>query len=168
MEIPGYCNDGVRRHDRLLDGCRAAGLLRDGEYAFLSMVEERDGQPAGYGLPVSYVWDGGRHIYIHCAPCGHKLDCTDRVGRVSLCVVGRTNVLPARFTTEYESVIVRGVMRRGLDESERMHALELIVGKYSSEHKAVGMKYAAGSFHRTEVVRLDIESASGKQKTVRQ
>ena len=43
MDIQNYCNDGVRRRDRLLDAGRAAELLRTGEYAVLSMVENRGG-----------------------------------------------------------------------------------------------------------------------------
>ena len=167
-EIPDYNNDFVRRRDRLLGVERAAALLRRGEYAVLSMVEERGGSPAGYGLPVSYVWDGGSRIYIHCAPQGHKLRCLDAVPEASLCVVGRTRVLPQKFTTEYESVLLRGTVSRGLPDSERMEALRMIVGKYSPGHEAVGMKYAAASFSRTEVLRFDIVSASGKCKEVAQ
>ena len=70
MDIHNYCNDGVRRRDRLLDAGRAAELLRTGEHAVLSMVENRGGTPAGYGIPVSFVWDGGASVYIHCAPEG--------------------------------------------------------------------------------------------------
>lgn len=166
MDIENYSNGSVRRQDRLLDETRAAELLRNGEYAFLSMVENRDGVAAGYGIPVSFVWDGCGHIYIHCAPEGHKLACLDASPGVALCVVGRTNVLPGRFTTEYESVMVRGTVRRSLEADERMKALRMIVEKYSSGHETVGMKYAAGSFHRTEVLRIDMTSASGKCKRV--
>ena len=48
-----------------------------------------------------------------------------------------------------------------------MHALELILDKYCPEDKVVGLKYAEKSFHRTEIIRIDIESASGKQKIIR-
>ncbi len=166
MDIQNYCNDGVRRRDRLLDAGRAAELLRTGEYAVLSMVENRGGTPAGYGIPVSFVWDGGASVYIHCAPEGHKLGCLDASPGATLCVVGATRVVPRGFTTEYESVLLRGTVSRGLGEGERMEALRMIVGKYSPGHEEVGMKYAAASFHRTEVLRFTIESASGKCKRV--
>ena len=165
-QIPNFDNGSVRRRDRLLGCERAAELLRDGEYGFLSMVEERGGEAAGYGIPVSFVWDGGASVYIHCAPEGHKLGCLDASPGATLCVVGATRVVPRGFTTEYESVLLRGTVSRGLGEGERMEALRMIVGKYSPGHEEVGMRYAAASFHRTEVLRFTIESASGKCKRV--
>lgn len=165
-QIPNFDNGSVRRRDRLLGCERAAELLRDGEYGFLSMVEERGGEAAGYGIPVSYAWDGAGSVYFHCAPEGHKLRCADAAAGAAFCVVGRTRVLPGMFTTEYESVVLRGTLRRHLPDGERMEALRMIVGKYSPGHEGAGMGYAAASFHRTEVLRLDIESASGKCKSV--
>lgn len=166
MQIHNYSNADVRRQDRLLGEERAAGLLRSGEYAVLSMVESRGGSPAGYGIPVSFAWDGAGRVYIHCAPEGHKLRCLDACPEASLAIVGRTRVIPRGFTTEYESVLLRGTVSRRLSAEERMEALRLIVGKYSPGHEEVGMKYAAASFHRTEVLRFTIVSASGKAKAV--
>lgn len=39
--------------------------------------------------------------------------------------------------------------------------------QYSPDDKTVGAKYAEKSFHRTEIICLDIETISGKGKTVR-
>ena len=158
-----YDNTTVRRQDRLLDEERAVELLRTVEWGVLSMVDE---QSAPYGIPVNYVWDGKRSIYIHCAPEGRKLCCLDHEARVSFTVVGRVNLLPSKFTTEYESVVLTGTAVRHLDESERCHALELLLGKLSPDDQEVGMKYAAGSFHRVEIIRLDINAWSGKRKAV--
>ena len=47
-----------------------------------------------------------------------------------------------------------------------MKALELLLDKLSPEDKVVGMKYAEKSFHRTEIIRLDIDNWSGKCKRV--
>lgn len=104
MRIP-YDNGAVRRQDRLLDESAACELLRAGEYGVLSMQAEEGG---GYGIPISYVWDGGAYIYLHCAPEGRKLRALDRCAGVSFCVVGRTEVHPSMFTTAYESIVVRG------------------------------------------------------------
>ena len=48
-----------------------------------------------------------------------------------------------------------------------MQALELIIDKYSPDDKAIGLRYAEKSFHRTEIIRIDIDSVSGKQKIIR-
>lgn len=156
-----FDNSQVRRQDRLLDEPQARELLAAGEYGVLSMVSP---EGRAYGVPISYVWDGGEYIYLHAAPEGEKLRALDGCAEVSFCVVGRTHVVPDRFTTEYESIVLRCRARRGLPPEERMHALELLLAKYSPDDAAVGRKYAAGSFGRTEIVRLTVETMSGKCK----
>jgi hypothetical protein len=76
------------------------------------------------------------------------------------------NLLPSQFTTEYESIVLTGTVARHLDDEEKRHALELLLDKLSPDDKAVGMKYASGSFHRVEILRLNIDSWSGKCKKV--
>jgi len=156
-------NSEVRRRDRLLDEERAVALLRQAEWGVLSMC---DTEGAPYGLPLNYVWDGDSSVYFHCAPEGRKLRCLDHEQRVSFCVVGCVNLLPSQFTTEYESIVLTGTVARHLDDEEKRHALELLLDKLSPDDKAVGMKYASGSFHRVEILRLNIDSWSGKCKKV--
>lgn len=159
-----YDNGAVRRQDRLLAEDGARELLRTGEYGVLSMISDQD---TPYGIPLSYVWDGGAYIYVHCAPEGRKLRALERCADVSFCVVGRTRVIPDKFTTAYESVVVSCRAVRGLVPDERMAALRLLLEKYSPEDLEVGMRYAEKSFHRTEILRLEIVTVSGKAKVVR-
>ena len=161
-----YNNSSVRRQDRLLDEQIGETLLREGEYGFLAMVEDRLGEMAGYGIPLNYVWDGDSAIYIHCAPTGHKLSCLVQHPLVSFSIVGKTAVISNKFTTAYQSIIVRGRICIGLSVEERMEALKLIILKYSPADVEVGLKYAEKSFHRTEILRIQIESISGKNKII--
>lgn len=158
-----YTNEKVRRQDRLLAEASALDLLAIGEYGILSMSTP-DGE--AYGIPINYAWDGKSAIYLHCAPEGEKLCHIGANPRVSFCVVGKTQVISDKFTTGYESVIAKGLATTELDDDERMHALELLLDKYSPEDKEVGMKYARNSFDRTSVIRIDIEELSGKTKVV--
>ena len=158
-----FDNADVRRQDRLLDETAARELLRTGEYGVLSMQAAEGG---GYGIPLSYVWDGETRIYVHCAPEGRKLRCLDRCAEVSFCVVGRTKVLPSKFTTAYESVVMKCTAHHGLHDAERMSALSLLLSKYCPNDKMVGMQYAEKSFFRTEIIRLDIEEVSAKSKAL--
>lgn len=162
-----YDNSSVRRQERLLDEEAAIELIRTGEFGVLSLIENQNGEAAAYGIPLNYVWDGDRYIYFHCAPNGHKLTCIEQNQRASLCVVGHTKVISNEFSTAYESVILRGKIEKGLSPTERMRALELILDKYSPEDKVIGMKYAEKSFPRTEILRLCIESVSGKTKKIK-
>lgn len=154
-----YDNSTVRRQDRLLDEARAAALLQGGEYGFLAL----GGREGGYGIPVSYAEEAGR-IYIHCAPEGEKLRRIAQDDRATFCVVGRTAPCPERFTTEYESVLVSGHLSVVADDAERLHALELIVRKYAPGYEEKGREYAARSFGRTTILRLDAERMTGKCK----
>ena len=49
-----------------------------------------------------------------------------------------------------------------------MHALVLLVEKLSPDDVEIGKKYAEKSFHRTEIIRLDITEFSGKTKRMHQ
>ena len=162
-----YDNSKVRRQDRLLDEARAREILASAEYGILSIID-LDGKP--YGVPVNFVWDSeglGDCIYIHCAPEGKKLDALECHEHVSFCVVGNVNLLPSQFTTEYESIILTGEATIITSDEERMHALELLLKKLSPNDMEIGMRYVQKSFYRTEIVRIDIESWSGKRKKVK-
>ncbi len=158
-----YVNDTVRRRDRLMDETRALELLRTGEYGILSMV---DTDNSGYGVPLNFVWDGNHSLYIHCAPEGHKLRALEQNPKVSFCIIGHVHLLPSKFTTEYESVILKGTAYIHLDEKERMEALHLLVNKLSADFKDIGYKYCEKSFHRVNIIRVDIDEYSGKRKNV--
>lgn len=157
-----FDNSKIRRQDRTLNEQRAFEILKEGEFGVLSMQAENGN--GAYGIPLSYVWDRGNSIYIHCAPAGRKLECIDRCHNVSFCVIGRTQVIPNKFTTAYESVILHCTAHRSLHEAERMSALSLLLSKYCPDDKIVGLQYAEKSFTRTEIIRLDIIEISGKNK----
>lgn len=159
-----YNNDDVRRQDRLLSEDEARELLRNGEYGVLSMVDGTGDEAVAYGVPVSYVWDGGDALYVHCAKEGRKLRCLADNARVSFCVVGQTRVIPDKFTTAYQSIVLDCRAATELAEDERRKALQMILDKYSSDYAEIGRKYAERSFPRTEVIRLTVERWSGKSK----
>ncbi len=161
-----YDNSKVRRQDRLLDEKEAMDLLHSGEYGILSMVETNEEEIGAYGIPINYVWNDKLSIYFHCAPEGHKLEMLRKNPLVSFCVIGQTKVISHKFTTAYESIVVRGKANINLSAEERMSALMLLLDKYSPNDKEVGIKYSEKSFHRTDIIRLDIEAVSGKTKHV--
>ncbi|MCT4615311.1 MAG: pyridoxamine 5'-phosphate oxidase family protein [Marinifilaceae bacterium] len=159
-----YSNKNIRRQDRLLGKETALEILEKGEYGVLSICSNDN---SAYGIPLNYVWDKENIIYIHCAPEGQKLEMIRNNNKLSFCVVGQTNIVSNKFTTAYESIVIQCEARLGLSEEERMKALSLFLSKYSPEDKEIGMKYAAKSFHRTEIIRLEIINISGKSKDVR-
>ena len=149
----------MRRKDKAMPDGEMTGLLQNGEYGVLSTVDD-SGQP--YGVPLNYVMMNNC-IYFHCALEGHKLDNLAANPCVSFCVVGRTNVLPAEFSTEFESVIVFG-RASVVDGEERYQALTGLIDKYSSDFVAEGSAYIEKFDSQTRVVRVAIEKMTGKTK----
>lgn len=117
----------ICRQDRILDEDRAREIIDKGQYGILSMVNVDGG---GYGIPMSYAVDKSGDIYFHCAMQGHKIDNISADHRVTFTVVGKTEVLPDKFTTRHESVVLFGVIQENLSNEERIMALRLIVHKY--------------------------------------
>jgi len=150
----------MRRADRAIPENEAQDILRNGEYGVLATVSA-DGQP--YGVPVSYAYTG-EVIYFHCAVEGHKLNNLRGNHRVSFCVVGRTQVLPAKFATNYESVIVFGTAVEVTDAEKRAGLVE-ILKKYSPDFMEKGLRYIEGDGSKARVYKIVIESLTGKART---
>lgn len=164
MKNNTYDNSQVRRRDRLLNEQRALELLEKGEYGVLAMV---DVDQTPYAVPINFVYDGDNSIYLHCAPEGHKLRALAQRPAVEFLIVGNTHVLSSKFTTNYESVVIRGKAHIGLPEDERHHALHIFLEKYCPDDMKIGLVYAEKSFFRTDVIRIDIDTMSGKCKNVK-
>lgn len=149
----------LRRKERGMTETEARELLERGEYGVLS-TRGPDGAP--YGIPLSYcVIDST--VYFHCAVEGHKLENIGADDRVSFCVVGKTEVLPAQFATRYESVIISGKATEVFDEEKQL-ALEGLVAKYSAEFREAGLRYIATDGKRTRVFKFGISEISGKAR----
>lgn len=149
----------MRRNNRAIGTDEAHQILRKGEYGVLSTVDDR-GLP--YGVPLNYCVLDNR-VYFHCAKEGHKIANLESNAKASFCVVGDTELLPQKFSTKYESVIVFGVVREATG-NEKQAALEALVKKYSPAFYVEGMKYIHSSVAQTRVFSISIESISGKAR----
>lgn len=149
----------MRRKDRELETSEAIELLKKCEYGTLSTVGE-NGYP--YGVPVSYVFINNS-IYFHCAMIGYKLDNIINNNKVSFSVVGATNILAEKFSTEYESVIIFGTAKEIFEDEKNTALLELI-NKYSPEYVESGKAYIANASMKTKVIKIDIEHMTGKAR----
>ncbi|WP_319547875.1 pyridoxamine 5'-phosphate oxidase family protein [Desulfogranum marinum] len=147
----------MRRQDKQMSSVGVADLLTQAEYGIVSTVGE-DGQP--YGVPLNYVFKENA-IYFHCALVGHKLDNIEKNPQVSFCVVGDVEVLPAEFSTNFESVVVSGVASE-VKETERYNALEWLLEKYSPNFMEEGKKYIEKLDKATKVIKIEIQHMSGK------
>lgn len=152
----------MRRADRLVGDKEAYDILEKGEYGILATVDQ-DNQP--YGAPVSYAV-AGNHIYFHgTSDGGYKYDNISHNSKVSLTVVGKTEVLPNEFATAYESVVAFGEASLVTDEAERLMAFREILKKYSSDFLEEGEKYIENAGHKTMVIKIQITKLTGKHRT---
>ena len=149
----------MRRKDRAIKEKEAMAILNTAEYGVLSTVSEKG---EAYGVPLSFcVVD--RCIYFHCATEGLKIDNIKHNSLVSFCAVGKTEVLPDKFGTKYESVIVSGEVEEVFDQ-EKQTALEGLLHKYSSKFIEQGKKYISGLKEKTKVFKIKINNLSGKAR----
>jgi uncharacterized protein len=149
----------MRRIDRALSEGEASEILTKGEYGILSTASKA-GQP--YGVPLSYGY-AGNSIFFHCALEGHVIDNMKENDKVSFCVVGQTQVLPAKFSTKYESVVVFGKVSEIIGDEKQKGLLEL-VKKYSVGFINEGLKYIESDGGKTRAYKIVIESMTGKAR----
>lgn len=149
----------MRRQDKKLTLEETVEILNNGSYGVLSLNGQSSGEYA-YGVPISYVYNDNC-IYIHFAMEGQKLDYIRSNNKVSFCVVGMTEVMPAKFGTKFSSAIVFGQAHE-VDEEEKVKALLAFLDKYSADYKEKGKIYIDNAKNKTRVVRIDIEHITGK------
>lgn len=152
-------NRPMRRQDRSLNNEDTVKLLRNGEYGILSMSTPEN---EGYGVPLSYAYVGDA-IYFHCATEGTKLDFLRSHPHASFCVVGKTEVLPAKFSTRFESAIAAGTVTEAEGDDKRK-GLMLLVEKYSPDFLKEGKAYIDRAFDTVIVLKMNIESLTGKAR----
>lgn len=150
----------MRRKERMMAEAQARKLLAECTYAVLTTVDQ-EGQP--HSVPVSPVLEGDR-LYFHSAHQGEKLDNIAQNPQVSLCVVGRTQVLLAEMTTAYESVVAQGRARLTQGE-ERLHGLLLVCQKFSPGQEDAWQQEIE-RFPKTAVVCVEITHITGKQNLI--
>jgi len=149
----------LRRKDRATTEEEAIALLSNAEYGVLSTVTE-NGKP--YGVPLNFCMID-HCIFFHSAVEGQKIDNIKQNKSVSFSVVGDTEVLPDRFGTKYESVIVSGEVEEVFDMNKQI-ALEGLLHKYSPGFMDKGLEYIEGVRKKTRVFKIAINKLTGKAR----
>ena len=150
----------MRYKENELDRNSALEILKTGSYGVLSTIGD-DGYP--YGVPLNYTY-ANDCIYFHCANEGHKIDNIKNSESVSFCVVTKSEVLPNKFDTDYESAIVFGKATKVTENSEKEEILLSVLNKYSSEFMKAGKNYMKKYWDDTTVIKIRIENITGKAR----
>lgn len=153
----------MRRKDREKDEAFALELLKNCEYATLATADiETSG---AYCVTISQVLEG-KTLYFHCAPEGKKIDNIEKNPNVCISCVGKTNLVPDKFSTEFESAVAFGTCTKVESDEEKIHALRLVCEKYALSNMENFEKAAVGSLGRTSVYKVELAQVTGKARVV--
>lgn len=159
-----------RRSDRAVDDeSWIVAMLERAPYGCLAT--EYDGQP--FINSNLFVYDHAAHaIYLHTARKGRTRTNVEQNRRVCFSVSEMGRLLPAdvalEFSVEYRGVVLFGEAIIVDDDAEATAALQLLLNKYFG-HLQPGRDYrapVADELRRTSVIKLSIDSWSGKKKEV--
>lgn len=151
----------VRRTDREIKDAAAIRAIM--EEALVCRIGLSDGGMP-YVVPMNYGL-GENCLYLHCAAEGRKLDILGRNGQVcfemDLMREIKTAPVPCGWGALYESVIGfgRAVILETL--SEKRAALDRIMEHCGAKGP---FSYPDETLARTAVIRIDIESVTGKRR----
>jgi nitroimidazol reductase NimA-like FMN-containing flavoprotein (pyridoxamine 5'-phosphate oxidase superfamily) len=166
-DVQGPFNQ-IRRQDRAQDDTWIKAYLHRAPFGSLATVLE--GQP--FIVARNFVYDEDAHaIYLHGATKGRTYLNVMSYGRVCFSASEMGRLLTAKkainFGVEYSGVVVFGRAAIVTDPAEARHGLQLLMDKYFPRLKP-GRDYepiTEGDLKITAVIRVDIESWSGKQKS---
>ena len=153
----------MRRKDREMDKHFALAVADKCEYAVISMANDM-GMP--YCVPVTIARDG-QYLYFHCAKEGEKINILTRHPHVCVACVGDTCRAKDKFTTAYESAIIKGTACEVKDDEEKIHALRLICERHTPTNMEHFDRAIEKSLARTGVWRIEIQQITGKHKKLR-
>ena len=148
----------MRRAGQELPKEEAWALLEKGFSGVLALQGD-EGYP--YAVPLSYTLYQGK-IYFHCARTGHKIDAIARCAKASFCVIAKDQILPEKFTTLFQSVIVFGRARVLTDPEEMRPILTALGEKYSPGVPGLEAE-VEGSLPRVAMIELTPERVTGKE-----
>ena len=142
----------MRRFRQQLSQEECERILTEATSGVLALSGD-DGYP--YTVPLSHVYQDGK-LYFHCAKEGHKIDAIRRNEKVSFCVIAQDEVIPAKRTTAYISVIAFGKAVIVDDESGLRRIAGLIGEKFSTDYpencrKETDQMFAAGRMYCLEI-----------------
>jgi len=117
-----------------------------------------------YVVPMNFGL-GENCLYLHCAAEGRKLDIIRRNNRVcfemDLLREVKRSEAACGWSARYESVIGSGRAVVVDDAAEKRRGIDSIMNHYGAPGPHV---YPDGSLAKTTVIRIDIESMTGKRR----
>ena len=148
----------MRRFKQQIPEADAKKILREATNGVLC-ITDYDNRP--YGVPMSFIYDGDRSIYFHCALSGRKVACIKHNPNACFTIIDQDEIHPEEFTTYFRSVIVEGSIKIIEDRNKMIEALRLLSTKYSPGIDCE--PEIKKGIDRVLILKLEIESITGKE-----
>ena len=171
----------MRRKDREMDRNFGYKVIDKASYGVLSMVDGNE----PYAIPLSIVRQG-EILYFHSAKSGRKVNILAKNSIVSLVFVGDTRIpeifteeeleeiagdesktrllISSVFTTEYDSVVVKGKVEMVEDEEERIKGMRFICEKYTPTKMEYFETAIKAGLEKTNIYKIYIDEIRSKRK----
>ncbi len=150
----------MRRKDREMPPEFGLWVADKCEYGVAAMIDE-SGMP--YAAALNLARDG-QSLYFHCAGQGKKTDCLRKNPQVCISFVTGTQLQPEKFTTKFQSAVIRGKAVEVTSDQEKIRALRVICLKLAPSNMADFDNAIQRSLNRTAVWRIDISEITAKEK----
>lgn len=149
----------MRRKERAItDRAEMEEILNLGKVLHLALCLEN--RP--FLVPVFFAFDG-QVLYFHSSRSGTKMEILQQNPNVCFEVSIGHGVIPSDkacdFEARHRTVIGVGTAKFVESAEEKIHALDLIVGRFTQQK----FDYPAPALKQTAVVRIEIESIKGKK-----
>lgn len=162
--------NAVRRADRTVeDEAWIKTMLHTAAVGTTATIH--DGQPFVNTNLFVYI-EADNAVYTHTARVGRTRANIEAAPQVCFSIMEMGRLLPApealEFSVEYAGVTIFGTASIVEDEAQAIDVLQVMLDKYAP-HLAAGENYrppVSEEIKRTTVIRIDIDSWSGKKKEV--
>lgn len=148
----------MRRFKQQVPETEAKEILKKATNGVLCLIDYSN-RP--YGVPMSFIFDGDRSIFFHCALKGRKIDCIKHNPNACFTIIDQDEIHPEEFTTYFRSVIVEGNVRIIEERNEMIEALRLLSTKYSPGINCE--PEIEKGIERVAILKLEIDSITGKE-----
>lgn len=155
----------MSKPEQVLTESDARQILAESEYGTLATVGS-DGAP--YAVALNYVYSPEDNaLFFHCFARGLKLEHIAAEPRVAFSVVGEETLVPEHLSTQYRSALVRGRASIVDSDTEKAARLVQLSRRLAPEYEHIFDASIQKYLHKTAVVRIDIDSVSGKMNSGR-
>lgn len=140
---------------------QAYEILKSSSYGVLS-VASKDGIP--YGVPLNYFYvEEDNALYFHGLFMGRKTDYIKENNKASFVVIGMEQIMPEKFVTHYDSVMVEGTISIIYDEEEKIRKIIQLCDIFAPGMPEKRDEIIAKEIKACVIMKLDIKEVVGKK-----